>query len=68
MSQQLSGIRDNAAKLPPDTRKTLAGYAAQLLPLLRPLIDKALATSGVGPVAKPVLDQILNRIEAMAKT
>ncbi len=67
MSQQLGGIRDNAAKLPPDARKTLAGYAAQLLPLLRPLIDKALAASGVGPVAKPVLDQILNRIEAMAK-
>ncbi len=67
MSQQLGSVRDNAAKLPPDARKTLATYAAQLLPLLRPLIDKALAGSGVSPVVKPVLDQILNRIEAMAK-
>ena len=67
MAQQLAGLRDNSAKLPPDARKTLATYAAQLLPLLRPLIDKALAASGVGPVAKPVLDQILNRLEALAK-
>lgn len=67
MAQQLGGIQDAAGKVPADARKSLAAYAAQLLPLLRPLIDKALAAAGVGPVAKPVLDQILNRIEALAK-
>lgn len=67
MQQQLAGIGDSAAKLQPDARKSLAGYAAQLLPLLRPLIEKALAAAGVGPIAKPVLDQILNRIEGLAK-
>ena len=67
MAQQLGGIQDSAGKVPADARKTLASYAAQLLPLLRPLIEKALAAAGVGPIAKPVLDQILNRIEALAK-
>lgn len=67
MAQQLGGIQDAAGKVPADARRSLASYAAQLLPLLRPLIEKALAAAGVGPIAKPVLDQILNRIEALAK-
>ncbi|MGE3916954.1 MAG: hypothetical protein AB7F78_14775, partial [Hyphomicrobiaceae bacterium] len=67
MSTQLAGIGDSASKLSPDLRKTLATYAAQLLPTLRPLIEKALAAAGVGPVAKPVLDEITRRIEALAR-
>lgn len=67
MQRQLSGIGDTAAKLPPDGRKGLATYAAQLLPLLRPLIEKALLAAGVGPIAKPVLDQIMSRLEGLAK-
>lgn len=67
MSQQLAGMRDVAGRLPADGKKSLATYVNQLLPLLRPLIEKALQAAGVGPVAKPVLDQILNRIEALGK-
>ncbi len=67
MSQQLGGLNESAAKLPAAGRSTLATYAKQILPFLRPLIDKALAASGVGAVAKPVLDQILNRIEGLSK-
>ncbi len=67
MQRQLNGINETAAKLPLEGRKGLASYAAQLLPLLRPLIEKALQASGVGPVAKPVLDQILNRLEGLSK-
>ena len=67
MAQQLTGLQDQAGKAPADVKRSLASYAAQLLPLIRPLIERALATSGVGPIAKPVLDTILNRIEAMSK-
>ncbi len=67
MQRQLTGINETAGKLPPEARKGLANYAAQLLPLLRPLIEKALSAAGVGPVAKPVLDQILSRLEGLAK-
>ncbi|MEZ5853835.1 MAG: hypothetical protein R3D67_03470 [Hyphomicrobiaceae bacterium] len=67
MSQQLSGINDAAAKLPAAGHGTLATYAKQILPFLRPLIDKARGRLGVDAVARPVLDQILNRIEGLSK-
>lgn len=67
MQRQLVGIGESAAKLPPEGRKGLASYAGQLLPLLRPLIEQALKAAGVGPAAKPVLDQILSRLEGLAK-
>ncbi len=67
MAQQLGGINEAAAKLPPDGRRSLASYAAQLVPLLRPMIEQALKSAGVGPIAKPVLDQILNRLESLGK-
>ena len=67
MTKQLDGISDLRGQLPAEGKKGLASYVASLLPLLRPLIDKALAGSGVGPIAKPVLDQIFNRLEAMTK-
>lgn len=67
MSKQLDGINDLRGQLPAAGKQGLASYVASLLPILRPMIDKALATSGVGAIAKPVVDQILNRLEAMAK-
>ncbi|MBS0243964.1 MAG: DUF937 domain-containing protein [Proteobacteria bacterium] len=67
MAKQLGGVREQADKLPADGKRALAGYAAQLLPVIRPLIERAIAASGYGPLVKPVLEQILNRIEAMAK-
>ena len=67
MTKQLDGINELRGQLPADGKKSLASYVASLLPILRPMIDKALAASGVGPIAKPVLDQILNRLEAMSK-
>jgi hypothetical protein len=68
MADQLSGIQNTAAGLQPDARRTLASYAAQLLPLLRPVLEKALQSAGVGPVAKPILDQIIGRLETLAKS
>ncbi len=67
MTKQLDGINGLRGQLPPDGKKSLATYAASLLPILRPLIDKALAGSGVAAIAKPVLDQIFARLEAMSK-
>ena len=66
-AKQLDTLNGLRGQLPAEAKKSLAGYAGSLIPLLRPLIDKALAASGVGPIAKPILDQILNRIEAMSK-
>lgn len=65
--KQIDGLNDVRGRLPADAKKNLAAYVAQVLPLLRPMIDNALKSAGVGPVAKPVLDSILNRLEAMAR-
>ena len=67
MTRQLDGITALRGQLPAEGKKTLANYVATLLPLIRPLIDKALAGTGVAVVAKPILDQIFNRLEAMSK-
>jgi hypothetical protein len=51
----------------PATRGEFAKVVASYLPALRGLIDQALKAAGVPAIVKPVLDQILNRMEAMAK-
>ena len=67
MAKQLDTINTARGQLPAEGKKSLASYVATLLPLIRPMIDNALKGSGVGAVAKPVLDQIFNRLEAMSK-
>lgn len=67
MTKQLEGLQGLSGQLPPEGKKGLAGYVASMLPILRPMLERALAGSGVGAVAKPVLDQIFNRLEAMSK-
>lgn len=67
MAKQLDGINSLRGQLPADGKKSLASYVGQLLPIVRPLIENALKAAGVGPVAKPILDQILNRLETMSK-
>ncbi len=67
MQKQLDTINGLRGTMPADGKSALAGYINTLLPLLRPLLEKALATAGVGAIAKPVLDQIFSRIESMSK-
>lgn len=62
--ETLSGLR---GQLPADAKKSLATYSSSLLPALRPLIDRVLGTTGVAAVLKPVLDQIISRIDGMSK-
>jgi Bacterial protein of unknown function (DUF937) len=66
-ARQFGEIREVATKLPPDGRRLLASYAGQLLTYLRPLIERALASAGVGAVAKPVFDQVLTQLSELAK-
>ncbi len=50
------------------TEKTaIGGLLATALPAVRAAADKALAIEGVGPIAKPVLDTLFAKIEALAK-
>lgn len=67
MVQQFDTLSSARGKLNADGRKSLASYATTVLAVIRPLIDNALKSSGAGPVLKPVLDQVLARLDALAK-
>lgn len=67
ISAQLDSLHDSSRGLPPATKRPFASYAAQLMPVLRPLIERASTAGGVGPIVKPILDQILTRLEALTK-
>ncbi len=66
-AKQLDTLNEVRGRMPADAKKGLASYVGTLMPIIRPLAEKALATAGVGAIAKPVLDQILGRLDTMAK-
>ena len=68
MQKQIDGINTLRNQLSADNKKGFAAYVAQILPLIRPYVENALKGTGVGPVVKPVLDQIMARLDTMSKT
>jgi Bacterial protein of unknown function (DUF937) len=64
---RLEKVNAQAAQLAPDARKALGTYVASQQGLLRTAVTNVLALPGVSAVLKPVLDQMLGRIESLAK-
>jgi hypothetical protein len=56
-----------AAQLPADGKKSLASYVSAALPLVRPIADKLLKDSAIGPIVKAPLDGILGGLDRMSK-
>jgi len=65
--KQLDGMTELRARMPADAKRSLALYVSQATALLRPMVDGLLRQAGVSPVVKPVLDNILNRLDTLAK-
>jgi len=61
---QLTGLLD---QLSPENRKLLADTLALIKPNLDQLLDKALAISGVGPIIKPTVDAIREKLDTLTK-
>jgi hypothetical protein len=66
-AKALDSIGTLAGQMSPANRGDLSRLMQSYLPNLRGLIEGALKTAGVGGIAKPVLDQILNRVEALSR-
>jgi hypothetical protein len=66
-ARAIEGLQTISGQMTPANRGEFAKLIASYLPALRGLITTAMGTAGVSGVAKPVLDAILNRMEAMAK-
>lgn len=53
--------------MPAESKKALAGLAAAGLKTLEPMFTSVLAHPGVSPIAKPVIDTVKARLDALAK-
>lgn len=63
----IDGLTALTAKLSAEQRNMLAGLISAGLPALKELAAKVLAIPGVGDVAKPTIDGLLTKVEALAK-
>lgn len=66
-SRRLTTLQSTATQMPANTRGELAKLFASYLPQIRALAQTAMNAAGVSGVAKTVVDQIINQIEALAK-
>jgi hypothetical protein len=64
---QLNDVAARAAKLSPEARSTLAKLIVAATPAINEMCDKVMATPAVGPIAKPAIDNLRAKLDALAK-
>ena len=64
---RLERVNAQAAQLNPEAKRALATVVSSQQGLIKSAIANVLALPGVGAVLKPVLEQMLGRIEGLAK-
>jgi hypothetical protein len=65
---QLNDISARAGKLSPEGRSALAKLIIVVRPSINQMCDKVIATPGVGPVAKPAIDDLQAKLETLSRT
>jgi hypothetical protein len=64
---QLNEVNSLATKLTPEGRSTLAKLIAAATPAINQMCDKALATPGVGGIAKPAIDELRSKLDTLSR-
>jgi hypothetical protein len=64
---QLNDVSARAAKLSPEGRSALVKLIVVVRPSINQMCDKVIATPGVGAVAKPAIDNLQARLDALAR-
>jgi Bacterial protein of unknown function (DUF937) len=64
---QLNDVNARAAKLPPEGRSTLAKLIGVATPSIYQMCDKVMAIPGVGPIAKPAIDDLRAKLDTLAR-
>jgi hypothetical protein len=64
---QLDEVRAQSANLPAEGKSTLAKMIASAMPTINQLCDQVLATPGVGPMAKPTIDELRGKLDTLAR-
>ncbi len=66
-TKAIDGLAGLASKFSGDQKTMLGGLITAGMPALRAAAEKALGIDGVGAIAKPVVDALLGKIEALAR-
>jgi hypothetical protein len=64
---QLDDVSARAAKLPPDARTALVKLIVVATPVINQMCDRVMAIPGAGDVAKPAIDNLHAKLDALAK-
>lgn len=64
---QLNDLSARVEKLPPDGRNAFARMVVLVTPSVNEMCDKVMATPGVGPIAKPAIDDLRIKMISLAK-
>jgi hypothetical protein len=64
---QLTEINNLSAKLSPEGKNTLVRLIVAATPAINQMCDKVLAAPGVGAVAKPAIDELRGKLEALSR-
>ena len=66
-STEFDKLRDLAGKLPIDAKTAFATLVTSLRPSIEDLFNKVLEIPGVAPIAKPVIDGLRAKLDALSK-
>ena len=64
---QLSDVKTRSAKLSPEARSALAKLIVAATPAINQMCDTVLSTPGAGPLAKPAIDNLRAKLDALTK-
>jgi hypothetical protein len=67
LTAQLNDLKTQSAKLSPEARSEFAKLIVAVTPAIDQMCDKILALPGVGPVAKPAIDDLRTKMDALAR-
>jgi hypothetical protein len=65
---QLNEVSTRAAQLSPEGKSTLVMLIVGATPAINQMCDKVLATPGAGAIAKPAIDELRGRLDALARS
>jgi len=64
---QLNDVSTRASNLPPEGKAALATLITAAAPTINQMCDKVLATPGVAGIAKPAIDELRSKLDALSR-
>ncbi|WP_404310040.1 DUF937 domain-containing protein [Neorhodopirellula lusitana] len=62
LNEQLGGVTSLLDKLPEGVREQLSGRVGEMITPIKDMLDKVMAIPGVGPILKPIVDNMLEKV------